>query len=151
MHGVRVQCIVPETLHLIRISLCGFEVFCRTQLVSLDWHHMRSCNIQLHSGRPSLSLGSVQKALECEAMPRGFEGAVPYRRKVRKTKFAACLGRESVHLRLRNAKWLKLLSSSPPGPSEWLIIFGALWDWQAAVVNVTWAFCPLGCQICLLR
>lgn len=80
---------------LIRIYLCGFAVFCRTQLVSLDWHHMWSCNIQLHSGRPSLSLGSVQKTLECEALPRGFEGAVPYGRKVRKPKLAAFLGRRT--------------------------------------------------------
>lgn len=82
VHGVRVPCIAAETARLIRVSLCGFEVFCRTQLVSLDWHHLRSCNLQLHSGRPSLPFGSVQKTLECEALPRGFEGAVPYGRKV---------------------------------------------------------------------
>lgn len=63
-------------------ALYVFAVFCRTQLVSLDWHHMWSCNIQLHSGRPSLSTGSVQKTLECEALPGGFEGAIPYGRKV---------------------------------------------------------------------
>ena len=117
------------TAWLTRISVCGFAVFCRTQLVSLDWHHMRPCNIQLHSGRPSLSLGSVQKTVECEALPRGFEGAVPYGRKVWETKFAAFLGRGTMNLRTRNAKLAKSCSTK-----HLLILLRDWLIWRAAIL-----------------
>lgn len=101
--GERALCTTPVTVSHQDFSV-GFAVFCGTQLVSLDWHHMWSCNIQLHGGRPSLSLGSVQKTLECEALSRGFEGALSYRRKVGKTKFTAFLGRDTIKVRKRNAE-----------------------------------------------
>lgn len=108
------QCLSPGFLGLV------FAVFCRTQLVSLDWHRMWSCNIQFHCGRPSLSLGSVQKTLECEALPRGFEGAITHGRKVWKKRFAAFLGRETIYLRTRNAELGKSCSKKTIFWSFWV-------------------------------
>lgn len=85
----------PQTLPSFLIHVHAFwEVFCRAQLVSLDWHHLWAGHLQLHRGRPALPVGTLQEAAQCKAWLGRLKGAVTHWRKVQscRTDVGSCFG-----------------------------------------------------------